>query len=261
MLILMGALVMIQHFIFSSAALQLAAATIAREKQALTWESLLLTGVDARRIIVGKWAATMRTLWLDYRMLLPLRFAIGLLIGLADRVVLISPYFTSPPFFVTVLIAVMVAVFPLSYAAFTTTLGLLASLLTNSETAANRLGGLLHFGTIALSLSLLFLLLALPFFIGDNGNSTLAPLIPAFAVTPIDGGMLALFGLLSNNGASSSGVYLIGLILCMIFYAGLTLVALRAAQALAVRQRATPPSPARRNFYPMPPPVWLKQQR
>src|SRR5450432_1719425 len=84
--ILMGALIMIHHLSFSTAALQLASTSIAREKQGRTWESLLLTGVDARRIVFGKWWATLRTLWQVYRPLLPLRFVVALWIGLTGGI-------------------------------------------------------------------------------------------------------------------------------------------------------------------------------
>jgi len=44
----------------------------------------------------------------------------------------------------------------------------------------------------------------------------------------------------ANTGLTSL-YYLIGLVLCVAFYGALTLLMLRAAQALAVRQRALPP--------------------
>src|SRR5262249_24095058 len=45
--------------------LSLAANSISREKNGKTWESLLLTNVDARRIVWGKWGATVQALWGD----------------------------------------------------------------------------------------------------------------------------------------------------------------------------------------------------
>lgn len=235
--VMIGGLIMIHHLTFSVSALQLASTSIAREKQGRTWESLLLTGVDARRIVYGKWWATMQTLWQAYRPLLVLRFALALWVGTLGATAQVTPFFTPPPLFYIVLIAVVTAVFPLSYAAFAGTLGILASLTVRSETTAYRVGTALHFGTIVVSLSMVMLSFALPF--GDV-DPTIVSLIPALFVTPLDGGMLAIIGINAGSG-SASLYYLIGLFACMALYAALTWASLRAAQALTVRQRALPP--------------------
>ena len=124
--ILTGALIMIHHLAFATAALQLAASSISREKGGRTWESLLLTGVDARQIIVGKWSATLRTLWLAYRPLLVLRFAVALWMGASSGAIRFSPSIAPPSLPDMIVIGGITAVFPLFYAAFTITLGLLA---------------------------------------------------------------------------------------------------------------------------------------
>jgi hypothetical protein len=244
LLVMLGALIMIHHLAFASSALQLAAAAIAREKQARTWESLLLTGVDARRIIVGKWWATMQTLWADFRLLVPLRFGVALWLGVAQRIVHLNPFFVAPTLPVIILISVVVAVFPLIYAAFSAVVGLLAALITNSETSAARLGSLLHFGTIALSFAALMLVISLPFAfeLGRGADPAVAALLPGVFVTPLDGGMLSLVGMITGGaGEGVSGVYLVGLALCTLLYALLTGAALWAATRLAVRLRVTPP--------------------
>ncbi|MBI1258277.1 MAG: hypothetical protein GC204_12460 [Chloroflexi bacterium] len=235
--ILMGALIMIHHLSFSTAALQLASTSIAREKQGRTWESLLLTGVDARRIILGKWSATLRTLWQVYRPLLLLRFAVALWMGLSSGITHGAAVSFSPPLISILLIASVTAAFPLCYAAFMGTLGLLASLLVKSETAAYRIGVLFQCASVVISMSLILLSFALPFGEIEPG---LVAFIPALFVTPLDGGMLALIGLIANTD-SASHFYLVGLLLCVSLYAALTGFALRAAQSLAIRQRALPP--------------------
>lgn len=55
----------------------LGANSIRREKQGRTWESLLLTNVDARQIVWGKWWATVRALWDDQLMVALLRFGLA----------------------------------------------------------------------------------------------------------------------------------------------------------------------------------------
>ena len=235
--ILMGALIMIHHLSFSTAALQLASTSIAREKQGRTWESLLLTGVDARRIILGKWSATLRTLWQVYRPLLLLRFAVALWMGLSSGITHSASVSFTPSLISSLLIASVTAVFPLCYAAFMGTLGLLASLIVKSETAAYRISTFFQFASVVVSMSLILLSFALPFGEIDPG---LVAFIPALFVTPLDGGILALIGLVANTGTASH-FYLVGLLLCVALYAALTGIALRAAQSLAVRQRALPP--------------------
>ncbi|HVU14548.1 MAG TPA: hypothetical protein VHD90_24895 [Phototrophicaceae bacterium] len=236
--ILMGALIMIHHLAFASAALQLGTTTIAREKHARTWESLLLTGVDARRIIYGKWMATMRTLWEAYRPLLILRFAAAIWMIVEGASAYATPINSTPPLLGTLLIGLATALFPLWYAGFTVALGMLASLLMKDEIGAQRVGSLLFFGALVVSISLIVLAFMISF---SDIEPSLASLIPALFVTPIDSGMLALIGIVANDGAASF-YYLGGLIVCIIVYAALALGLLRIAQTLAIRQRATPPT-------------------
>ncbi len=63
----------IWHFILMFRTLMLAANSISREKQAQTWETLVLTGIDARQIVRGKWWATVQKQWPLYALLAILR--------------------------------------------------------------------------------------------------------------------------------------------------------------------------------------------
>ncbi len=63
----------------------LSANSITREKQGRTWENLLLTNVDARQIVWGKWWATVRVLWDDHLLVALLRF--GLIAWVVTRFV------------------------------------------------------------------------------------------------------------------------------------------------------------------------------
>lgn len=235
--VLMAALLTSHHLSFSSAALQVASTAIAREKQARTWEDLLLTGVDARKIIYGKWWATARTLWQAYRPLLGLRFGVGVWMGLSSGMARISPTYYTPPPLNVLLIALATAVFPLCYSAFTVSVGVLASLLVRNETTAYRLASALQFAMVVFSLSLVLVSLSVPV---TNYDSGAASLIPALFITPLDGGMLGLIGIIATDLLSST-FYLVGLALCIVLYAALTWAVLRTAQGFAVRQRALPP--------------------
>ncbi|MEP7292258.1 MAG: hypothetical protein ABI835_10760 [Chloroflexota bacterium] len=234
--ILLSALIMLHHLAFSTAALQLAAASIAREKQGRTWESLVLTGVDARQIVYGKWGATMHALWDAYRPLLLLRFAAAIWMSLAGGIASAAGI-SSLPLFEISLIGIITAIFPLCYATFMVALGLLASLLVTRETAAIRIASGLRFCAILVSLGF-----AAPFFVltFSDFNPALISLVLGLFVTPLDGGMLTLISMISNRGAVSPH-YLLGLLLCILLYAALTWGVLRLAQALTVRQRALPP--------------------
>jgi hypothetical protein len=52
----------------------LGARSITRERTGRTWETLLLTNIDARQIVWGKWWATIRAMWGDQLMVALLRF-------------------------------------------------------------------------------------------------------------------------------------------------------------------------------------------
>jgi hypothetical protein len=62
------------HFYLMFRTLQLSSNAIAREKRdPERWEALLMTGISGREIVLGKWWATMRTMWKHYLFLAFLR--------------------------------------------------------------------------------------------------------------------------------------------------------------------------------------------
>lgn len=61
------------HFKAQLRTLTFASNAISREKRGGTWDLLLLTPVDARQIVRGKWWATLRHVWGDYALLALLR--------------------------------------------------------------------------------------------------------------------------------------------------------------------------------------------
>ena len=71
----------ILHFVLMIQTLSLSANSVAREKQANNWDMLVLTGIDARQIIRGKWWATVLRMWPMYAFLGILRAAVIIWFG------------------------------------------------------------------------------------------------------------------------------------------------------------------------------------
>lgn len=70
--------------------LGLAANSIQRERSGHTWDSLRLTNVGAGRIVLGKWAASLRALWGDHLMLAILRLGLAAFIA-----TYVAPFFAG----------------------------------------------------------------------------------------------------------------------------------------------------------------------
>lgn len=101
----------------------LGANSILREKQGRTWETLLLTNIDARQIVLGKWWATIRALWGDQIMVALLRY------GLAAWVV--QTYVPAEPALRALhvlLLAGILTAFTVIDAAYSSALGILSPL-------------------------------------------------------------------------------------------------------------------------------------
>jgi hypothetical protein len=141
--------------------LGLSSNSISREKQGKTWDALLLTGVDARQLVWGKWWATMRTFWKDIALVWMLRLSmIVWLIVVTDGEFiyrLVVPQF-SPELAYLLVGAFMVAAYTLLDAMLTAALGQIAAL-------ADRRTGIVVFLALVIRLLTLFAPLVLPFLI------------------------------------------------------------------------------------------------
>lgn len=82
--ILLGMIVIIYgtHFLIGLRTLLLAVNAINREQHTSAWDSLILTGVDARQIVWGKWWGVVRYVWKDHVLFALLR--VGLAFGIAQ---------------------------------------------------------------------------------------------------------------------------------------------------------------------------------
>lgn len=77
LLVLLTTMMISMHVVLVLVTMSLAANAITRERRGLTWEPLLMTGLDARQIVLGKWWASVSTMWTDFLLLAALR--VGLL--------------------------------------------------------------------------------------------------------------------------------------------------------------------------------------
>lgn len=230
-------LLAIQPIMISAQAALRASSTIAREKQGRTWDSLILTGIDARAIITAKWWAVLH--FLGER--LELMFALRALAVLAIGVMMVYESSTlglsMPGVVLAVIAAIVLPVIAVMQAA---AAGIFASLLAGQEATAGRIA--IAFQGV-LVLTLLFAGFALTVFLtlADTGGSWPYVLPMTFAV-PLDGGLVFIFSALSATSGVYFGVYIGSLLLSVIVFGGMTWLLLRASQALAIRQMALPPA-------------------
>lgn len=239
------------HFRILLATLLLASDAIAREKRGRTWDSLLLTGLDARQIIIGKWWATLRSVWRDYAFLALLRA--GVVVGLGAGLSQISlrvnaavggPVVNARPDAGEVLlVGVMVVAYTFANAGFTAAVGLAASALSRRNSN----------GTIAFALSILARLAMVLGTVGiiavaaeamvGSGHAQIMRLLNLLWLTILDNGTV-LTSQLTDYGNEDKGLVLMVLLIGLALYALLTWAALWMAVRLAVRQNALRPKSA-----------------
>nr|PZN52642.1 MAG: hypothetical protein DIU68_14155 [Chloroflexota bacterium] len=251
-------------------ALARGANTIVREKETNNWEMLVLTGVDARRIVRGKWWAALRVSWPAWLRLLPLRAGLSVFIG-AELSRVTSAYMATfapgqtviPPHPVSILLVpVLLLVFSFAALALASALGVLASSAAKRPVVALSAALALHIGLIvAVVLSTQFLQYLLyagnafitPARIVASGvlstlqvswvdNATLfAATLTTYHLVPHE--MVAelsrdIFVALNEPRRLQLLSYAISLPLLLGMYAGLTWIALRLAERFAIRAGA-----------------------
>lgn len=184
-----GALVaLVSHTaLITNMAPRLAAATLSRERRSHTWEPLVLTGIAAGRIVWGKWAAVVALVLHRHRAGLWLR-ALCLAWGIFGLLIFDDsgvPWTVGP----AIVGLALVVVLPPLLAGFFAALGMVASALARSETAALRV--LLGLALLPLAL-FVCTLCALPVLFG-----------PATLSEEVVGFMIGLFLPLIDTGLSS----------------------------------------------------------
>jgi hypothetical protein len=125
---------LVSHFSAILQTLALASNSIAREKRNGTWDTLLITRVDARQLVLGKWWATVRRMWPNFLAAGTLR--LGLVSWLGIHVALTSsgyPTTLDPNLHETLLAAATTLLLSVANSGVTAAFGILASLLTQSS--------------------------------------------------------------------------------------------------------------------------------
>jgi hypothetical protein len=254
-LTLFAIFVMTHHFSVMINTLSLGANSIAREKQGQTWDMLVLTGIDARQIVRGKWAATVRRQLPAYLVLAVMRIGAIVLYSVVTNSIFSFTvgyggdrltYLPHPLNYA--LLAGVVTLLTLANLVFTAACGVWASSVTHRPALAQARA----IGTrIALLLVPSFVVL---FFFGrflayDARTGPFYDLLLGTGLTLADNGATAAANLVAVRygweGSPPSpinlGLWVTVTLAALGIYALWTIVALWRAQTLAVRQLATPP--------------------
>ncbi|NDJ63259.1 MAG: hypothetical protein GYB67_19215 [Chloroflexi bacterium] len=250
--LLIGMLLFAQHVLIVSQAVQVTAGTIVREKQARTWESLILTGIDARQIVRGKWRASLRLLWAAHRRALWLRLAgiVGpMVIGATSDLVNVAP--------LDLRVLAVIVVFGMGLVVINVLLaagiGLLGSALGRGPAMASQLASGLHFGFILLSVLLFF-----AWIIVDPSAFRYDGAGIGVLMSPLDGGSVVIWSLIGGYEALDRlGGVLLGGSIAVGVYAALIWGVLRLTEWVIVRQGATPHQQAAAQGAP----VWGRVRR
>lgn len=231
------------HFQVQVTTLGMAADSIAREKRSGTWESLLLTGLDARQLVWGKWIAIVRLMWRDYLRLGLLRVGatvgIGALILTEPRIGLVQ--LSSEPqewaVFRMLLAAVLVMGITLLNCFFTAAVGVFSAFFTRVGTPGSSTAFVARLGfVLAPVLTALF-----PVLIVLSGHREVHPellsLVGNWQLLLLDNGTSALAGLANPLDSWAAG-YLAVIVAGVATYVGLTTAALYLAKHIAKQQGA-----------------------
>lgn len=241
-----------------------AAASVAREKQGGTWEDLILTGTDARRLILGKWGATLRGTLGGVALLIPLRAGVVVWLGAVfDRSQIVNieavSSYVAPGVLAFVATFPVIALFTLGGASFIAAAGVLASTLSRSLAQALALAlmvtGLLFGGTLTL-LGAAHAVTTQEVARAPEWHGANSAFTENMLITWLDNGMTLTSELVSYRteyetvsrqyvaetfASGKASAWLLTLTTCTGLYLALTWTLLRLAQISAVRQGALPP--------------------
>jgi hypothetical protein len=260
-------LAIIYHFVLMFRTLSLAANSISRERQNNTWDMLILTGIDARQIVRGKWAATVQRQWRSYLLLGIIRAGAIVWWGAASSRSLLTMYsfysysyvreviYPSPLSFLFAGLAIIALT--MVNLGFTAACGILASAqIRRSALALGRAIAL----RLLIILSIIVIVFGIPSIVGTLTHwqinlwqtmpGWLNDLIGRVLLTLVDNGCTAGVEFSStqitydygfDNGASGLGYVALAIFITGGVYILLTRFLLGVAQWQAVRNQALPP--------------------
>jgi hypothetical protein len=238
--------------------LVLASETIAREQRAGTWETLLLTGVDAERIVRGKWWATVRHIWPSFLLAGLLRLGVVAWVGLffaMDAWRIWPDYYPEPS--LMLFSSALVIALSIVNAGLAAACGVLASLMSRRSGTGLILAIVIYAGVLAATLVVFglaahFLNWRLYLLSSVYANDYARPswqiynVLTSVGVTMVDQGAILATTLLQYQTLDSAPTYycamnaLVGGFLALLIYPALIWGVLRLAQMLAVQQGALP---------------------
>lgn len=245
-----------------------AAASIAHEKQAGSWEYVLVTGMDAKRLVMGKWWGTLRGLLGGYGLLIPLRAGVVVWLGAVfDRtqalnIELVSDFIAPSPLAFLSTFPV-IAAFTLGSALMVASIGVLASVLSrrlvDALVVAIFMTSLVFIGTFA-TIGIIHQVVIENMSDSADWRDVANPYAENVLLSWIDNGMSLTSELVNYQteyetatpqtvaayyASRKAIVWGLAFVTCIALYGLLTWAMLRAAQWVAVRQGALPP-PRRR---------------
>jgi hypothetical protein len=230
-LLLLASFTLFTHFAVVFRALTMAAGSISREKRNGTWENLLLTEVNARQLVLGKWWAVVRATWRDFVLLAALRAGLTVGLGacgyllLAERVFGFD-FFTgahAPAATRDILLAAgLIALMTLANALFTAAAGIAASLVSLRTASGTMAAQSLRLAAISLPALIILPLAAvtlsqLPVIeLGGETAEALKPLI-LFQFSMADNGTLLGVALANPFDADSATYVQLGLMVLALY--------------------------------------------
>jgi len=246
------------HFSLLLRTMSLSAHSIVREKEAHTWELMILTGVDARQIVRGKWWATIQQQWKRYLILAMLRIgSIVWFAGLQDGWFsgTSSTYYMSTqiefPHPISILwFVVFIFTITLANLGYTAACGVLASMSSQRSSSAIA-RGLVQRTVIALLPIIVLYLVYTQIRWWSQPLSLILGLLAASAITLVDNGLSvgSLLVSISYNYMESGGspalrdVSVDGILasaMAVVGYALITWFALWRAERRAIHEMASP---------------------
>ncbi len=258
---------LVMHFRRMFQTLGLSADSIVREYGSNNWDMLVLTGVDARKIVYGKWWATVRRMWRPYVMLGILRALLVVWYGAASSH---SYFFYGAGGNLPLVLPTLLQLIAGGFAVFILTLANLLFTAACGMTAFNKRSGVAVARVIATRLAiiigicivgaLIYRWWAFYAYYNYSGYNLVVPMIGLLSlVTLFDNGVTMgsqfatyrfdqISTMYGSEVDSLFAVFLPVLLAALVIYGLLTFLLLRFAQWQAVRQNALPPLPtARKN--------------
>lgn len=241
---------MFVHFMLLYRMVNIAGESVVREKRSNTWESLLMTGIAARRFVFGKWLAVLWTVRGEVLLLTGLRVVLCIGLGqtlFSDSVMSMigtNPEMVAHPALKTALAVALIALFTLLNVPFTVAAGVAASFVARTGGASGQTA--MAFRMTALLLPVVLVIGAAVYWLyevvgvdtGGTINTTHTDFIMTISLSQLsllDNGSV-ITGLLASPYNHDGDQLLAAALIALVIYAALTGLMLTLAIRMARRQ-------------------------